>query len=67
MLDGPGKLTCETRINKRGYRKICTVRCDDGQIRKGPQRASCKNYDNNQGIAYLYWHTNKKHKKINCN
>ena len=69
MLDGPGKLTCETKIrkNKKGFRKICTVLCVDGQTQKGPTTTRCKNYNNKQGMAYLYWHTNKKHTKINCN
>ena len=63
----PGKLTCETRNNKRGYRKICTVKCSDGKKRKGPQRTRCKNYNNTGGIAYKYWHTNMKERKMNCN
>ena len=67
MLEGPGERTCETKYNKRGYRKICTVHCDNDQAPTGPEKIRCKNYDNNQGIAYFYWHTNKKHKKINCN
>ena len=67
MVDGPGELTCETKQNKHGYRKVCKVRCDDGQIRKGPQTTRCKNYNNRDGIAFKYWHTTKTHKKINCN
>ena len=72
MLDGPGKLTCVTKIrkNKKGYRKICTVLCDDGQTRKGPTTTRCKSYAHRLGLpsktAFQYWHTTHGQKKINC-
>jgi len=66
MLIGKGKFTCETKTKKKGFRKICTVECNDGH-KQGPRKVRCKNYDNRQGTAFKYWHTTHKQKKIICN
>ena len=62
-----GKLTCVTKRNRNGFLKMCTVQCDDCKMLKGPQKTRGNNYDNRNGIAYLYWHTNKNNRMISCN